>query len=101
MPSMALTRNMVVWRIPKTRELVIHSPVALSEALMQKFTNGELGKGVRTLVVLSPHCNPYILLQVKYIIVPNSRHRRDAFVFGERFPNAHVLCPAKAADAVR
>ena len=74
-----MQRRMVVFRPPGTRDLIIHSCIAVDEA---------------TLSAIVGHGKPTVL------IVPNSFHRSDAAVWKARFPQLVVACPAGSCDAV-
>ena len=74
-----MQRRMVVFRPPGTRDLIIHSCIAVDEA---------------TLSAIVGHGKPTVL------IVPNSFHRSDAAVWKARFPQLVVACPAGSRDAV-
>lgn len=76
--SMPLRRNMIVLRL-KSGELLLHSVVALDDA------------GLAALQALGP---------VAYIVVPHSAHQLDTSFYRERFPQAKVLAPVSARDAV-
>ncbi|KAI9204225.1 uncharacterized protein BJ171DRAFT_506610 [Polychytrium aggregatum] len=79
-----LPRRMIIYRLPKTDRLWIHSPICCTDKVLGQIT--ALGK-------------------VTFIVVPNPMHRLDAFVYAERFPEARVICPREfkvaAEQAVR
>ena len=79
LPRGNLSRNMVVFKLPTTGGLLIHSGIALDEARIKK------------LEALGP---PEVL------IVPNRMHRLDAAVYKERYPKIRVVCPAAARQHV-
>eukprot|EP01112_Ceratiomyxa_fruticulosa_P008169 TRINITY_DN2110_c0_g1_i14.p1 TRINITY_DN2110_c0_g1~~TRINITY_DN2110_c0_g1_i14.p1 ORF type:complete len:310 (-),score=65.76 TRINITY_DN2110_c0_g1_i14:115-1044(-) len=72
-------RNMTVYRVPKTGDLILHSVIALNDEEMKKIE--DLGK-------------------VKYMIVPNSFHTIDAAVFTEKYPNITVVAPELDVDKI-
>ena len=73
-----LPRNMVLWRT-STGGLLVHSAICLDEA------------GMAQLDGLGP---------VTHIVVPCRYHRADAAPFAARYPEAMVLAPACAREAV-
>lgn len=78
LPNMALPRNMAVWRHP-SGDLWLHSVVAVDDATLAAVT--ALGRP-------------------RWIVVPSALHRLDAAWYAERFPDAAVLAPAAAQEAV-
>ena len=68
--GVGLPRNMVVYQIPKTNSLLLHSVIALNEEEMKKLE--ELG-------------DPNI------IIVPNHLHTLDASVYQRRYPHIKTV----------
>lgn len=75
LPHGNLPRNMVVYRLPKTGGLLIHSGIALDDQRVKQLE--ALGR-------------PEIL------IVPNRFHRLDAAVYKGRYPEMQVVCPHAA-----
>ncbi|MCB9670969.1 MAG: hypothetical protein H6734_15925 [Alphaproteobacteria bacterium] len=73
-----LPRNMVVARLPDGR-LWLHSVVAMDDARQAQLE---------------------ALGSVAFIVVPSGMHRADAGVYAERYPDARVVCPAAAREAV-
>jgi hypothetical protein len=71
-------RMMVVAR-RSDGDLIVHNPIALDEAEMAE---------------LEAFGTP------SYMIVPNSFHRQDAFIWKSRFPNSRVIAPKGARKAV-
>jgi len=72
-------RNMIIFKLPDGG-LMIHSAIALEEKVQKQVE--EIG-------------NP------KFLVVPNSLHRRDAAVYKRRYPNMKVLCPSFCIQKVR
>jgi hypothetical protein len=70
---------MVIYRLPGTKELLIHSAVCVDESTLKVMET--LGK-------------------IKYLIVPNGLHRLDAAAYVKRFPDIRVLAPSFAREAV-
>lgn len=60
-------------------KLVIHNPIALGDAEMSELE----GWGTPA-----------------YVVVPNSFHRMDSFIYQQRYPKADVLCPRSAIKKV-
>ena len=79
-PGPSFPRNMVIYKIPGSEDLILFSPIALSESSMEELL---------------------ALGNIAYLLVPNSWHRLDVGVYAKRFPQALVVAPASAADAVR
>lgn len=75
-----LPRNMVIYRMPGTNQLVVHSPVCVSEDVATEIES---------------------LGEISYIIVPNRGHRLDCIPWAERYPNAKVLTPSFARNYVK
>jgi hypothetical protein len=78
LPNMPLKRVMTVARLA-SGDLVIHNPVALDPAAMQKLDS--LGR-------------------VAFLVVPNGWHRLDLHAFHVRYPSAVVLAPPGARAKV-
>ena len=76
--SFPLMRNMIVLRL-KTGDLLLHSVVALDAA------------GLAELKALG---------RVSHIVVPHVAHQLDTNFYRERFPDAKVLAPESARQAV-
>lgn len=74
-----IPRRMTVIRL-RTRELVVYSAMALDE------------EGMRAIEAFG---------RPAFLIVPGSRHRQDIVAWERRYPEARVIAPAGAADAVR
>jgi hypothetical protein len=79
MPNPKVQRRMTVARLGNGG-LVIHNAVALDDAGMKE---------------LEAFGEPAFLL------VPNSFHRQDAFIFKQRYPKLRVLCPRAATGKVK
>ncbi|MCX6111076.1 MAG: hypothetical protein NTZ90_15890 [Proteobacteria bacterium] len=79
LPRGNIPRNMVVYRLPQSGGLLIHSAVALDDQRIKKLE---------------------ALGQPEILIVPNRMHRLDAAVYKERYPKIRVLCPAAAREHV-
>lgn len=77
-PNMPLKRRMTLVKLG-SGGLVVHNPVALEEAEMEK---------------LEAWGKPELL------VVPNGYHRLDAANFKRRYPDAKVVCPAGAKKKV-
>eukprot|EP00003_Mantamonas_plastica_P024867 TRINITY_DN4739_c0_g1_i2.p1 TRINITY_DN4739_c0_g1~~TRINITY_DN4739_c0_g1_i2.p1 ORF type:complete len:299 (-),score=67.80 TRINITY_DN4739_c0_g1_i2:99-995(-) len=73
-------RTMHIYRVPNTRDLVIFSPVAVAEKVMEQIL--ELG-------------------QPRFVISANAGHTRDMAVFSNRFPDAILSCPTASFKHVQ
>lgn len=71
LPGMSLKRTMVVVRL-HNGNLLIHSPIALDDASMQR---------------LEAWGTP------RWLVIPNGWHRLDARIFADRYPAARIIAP--------
>jgi hypothetical protein len=78
LPGMSLERVMTIVR-RRDGSLLLHSPISLDAARQQE------------LEALGP---------IAAIVVPNPGHRLDAPAYKQRYPSAHVLCPANSRDKI-
>jgi len=76
--NMPLKRVMTLARLPDG-DLVIHSGIALTEALMAQIESWG---------------------RPRYLVVPNGWHRLDAAAYLRRYPDIEVLCPRGARKHV-
>jgi len=74
-----LPRAMVIYRLPGTKDLIVHSAICVNDDVAKKIE--DLG-------------------EITYIIVPNRAHRMDARPWSDRYPQAKVICPASARKYV-
>jgi len=74
-----LPRMMVIYRMPGTSSLVIHSPICVREGVAKQIEN---------------------LGEISYIIVPNPVHRLDIGPWAKRYPKAKILTPSFAMEYV-
>lgn len=72
-------RNMGIYKIPGTSDLLLFSPIALSPKSMQELES--LGK-------------------IKYLIAPNCFHRLDIGVYKLKYPEALVMCPSVSVSSI-
>ncbi|KAI9096901.1 hypothetical protein DFS34DRAFT_621859 [Phlyctochytrium arcticum] len=79
LPNIEMLRTMPVYRAPETNDLLIFSPMCCTEEVMKEI------EGLGT---------------VKWIYVPCSWHTLDAGAYKERYPNAKLVAPRKAVEAV-
>lgn len=75
----SLPRNMFIYKIPRTNDLILFSPIALRDAERQEVEN--LGR-------------------IRYLLAPNSWHRLDLAVCHEKYPDALVIAPEGSREAV-
>jgi hypothetical protein len=78
LPRGNIPRNMAVYRLPDGG-LLLHSVICLDDQRMADLLS---------------------LGEPRFLIVPNGRHRIDAARYKRRFPEARLLCPEAARDAV-
>ncbi|GBG34355.1 Hypothetical Protein FCC1311_105782 [Hondaea fermentalgiana] len=78
-PGPGFNRNMTVWRVPDSSDLVIHSPICLDKETRAALE--DLGT-------------------VACVIVPNMHHRLDEHAYREAYPEASFVCPANMAKKV-
>ncbi|KAJ3088434.1 hypothetical protein HK102_008753 [Quaeritorhiza haematococci] len=70
---------MTIYRIPKTRKLVLHSVIRLDDSTMNELDR---------------------LGTVEIILVPSGMHRMDAAWYGQRYPQARIVCPRGEQEQV-
>ena len=78
MPNPNVSRRMVVARLGNGG-LVIHNAIALDDASMKE---------------LEAFGEP------AYLLVPNTFHRQDSFIYKQRYPKLRVFCPRSATKGV-
>lgn len=74
-----LPRLMVVYRLPSSNQLVVHSVICVGRDVADKID---------------------ALGQVAFIIVPNRAHRLNGLAWAQRYPNARVIGPSFARQRI-
>lgn len=78
LPRGPLPRTMAIARLPNG-SLLIHSPIVIERKMLKSV----LRKG-----------------KVSVVVVPSGMHRLDAATYREHFPDAQLVCPRAAQEAV-